>query len=101
MTTASKRKWRCRGCGNYLDLEETHHGSHVVYDQAGARECGPVDEVKQHFLRFACGAVVTCYPKEVSATPDVAGATPRVAECPRCRGDQYLQPCPTCGGSEK
>ena len=57
MTTASKRKWRCRGCGNYLDLEETHHGSHVVYDQAGARECGPVDEVKQHFLRFACGAV--------------------------------------------
>lgn len=55
--------------------------------------------------------VITCYPQEVyegghvsdasdsspSAMPGVAPATPRVAECPTCRGDQYLQPCDACG----
>lgn len=42
----TRRVYRCRGCGAYLDLEHTQHGSHVVYEQSGARECGPVDSVQ-------------------------------------------------------
>jgi len=32
---------RCKGCGKYLELDQTHHGSHVV-DRS---ECGPVEWV--------------------------------------------------------
>jgi len=42
----SQQIFRCRGCGAYLDLHQTQHGSHVVYKQSGAIECGPVDRVR-------------------------------------------------------
>ena len=45
--------FRCRSCGAYLDLEHTQHGSHVIYEPSGPRECGPVDELK---------AALPCWP---------------------------------------
>lgn len=45
--TESKEFARCRGCGRVLHLHETQHGSHVIYNQEGTRECGAVDWIER------------------------------------------------------